>query len=62
MDYLLAEDMTTGHDIANSNTLFFDKYISSRRNMQKEARTNGYELVKVDQETGGIIEEKEKTM
>ena len=55
MDYLLTEGMTVEHDIANSNTFFFDKYISSRRNMQKEARMNGYELVKVDQETGEVI-------
>lgn len=35
MDMLLDSDMTTEYDVASSNTFFFEKYISSRRNKMK---------------------------
>ena len=54
--HLLSEDLATEFDVASSHTIFIDKYITSRRNMLKEARMNGYELVKVDQETGEVLE------
>ena len=56
MDYLMDEGLITEYDVASGNTYFFDKYISSRRNMQKAERMGGYELVKVDQETGEVLE------
>ena len=40
MDILQDNGQTDLYDIASSNTYFFEKYISSRRNKQKEARTD----------------------
>lgn len=37
LDFLLAGQMTTELDVATSNTLLFDRYISSRRNKRREA-------------------------
>ena len=34
MDMLLGSDMTDEYDVARRNTLFFDRYISSRRHKQ----------------------------
>lgn len=49
MDKLLDEEMDMEWDIASKHTIFFDKYISSRRYSQKQK-------MKVDVETGEVIE------
>lgn len=36
MDYLQDNDLNTEYDVASCNTYFFEKYISSRRNKNKE--------------------------
>lgn len=38
MDYLQDSEMTTEYDVASSNTYFFDKYISSRRNKNRASQ------------------------
>lgn len=38
MDYLLENDLSLEYDVASSNTYFFEKYISSRRNKLRMAR------------------------
>lgn len=49
MDKLLDEEMDMEWDVASKHTIFFDKYISSRRYSQKPK-------TKIDVETGEIIE------
>lgn len=53
MDYLQDDEMNIEYDIASSNTMFFDRYISSRRHTIENAKVDG---VKVDPETGEVIE------
>ena len=59
MDYLMEEEMVTEYDVASGHTYFFDKYISSRRNKQKEAIAQQYMKNRfpsnVDPETGEIL-------
>lgn len=38
MDYLLENDLSLEYDVASSNTYFFEKYISSRRNKLRTAK------------------------
>lgn len=38
MDYLLENDLSLEYDVASSNTYFFEKYISSRRNKLRMAK------------------------
>jgi len=51
MDYLQDSDKKLEHDVANSNTFFFDKYISSRRHKLMQP----IETIKVDRNTGEIL-------
>lgn len=53
MDYLLDTESHLEYDVASSNTLFFDRYITSRRHKAEKQPTR---TVKVDRETGEIIE------
>ena len=55
MDYLLQEDLTSEYSIASSNTYFFDKYISSRRNKQKENPIQTESPGNIDPQTGEIL-------
>lgn len=55
IDYLLCEGLTEKYDIATSHTYFFDKYISSRRNKQKEAMMQEYMRPNIDPETGEVL-------
>ena len=38
MDYLLENDLSLEYDVASSNTYFFEKYFSSRRNKLRTAK------------------------
>jgi len=55
MDYLLSEDLTIEYDVVSSHTYFFDKYISSRRNMLKEGNTQYNVPTNVDPKTGEVL-------
>ena len=37
MDYLLENDLNDFYQVASNNTMFFDRYISSKRNKIKNA-------------------------
>lgn len=50
LDCLLDGDMFLEHDVASSNTLFFDRYISSKRNKAGQA----HRVVRVD-ENGEVV-------
>lgn len=54
MDVLLDEELDTEYDVASSNTLFFDRYVSSRRHAPREVAEA--EPV-IDRETGEITGE-----
>ena len=41
MDYLLLNNPPEEYDVASNNTLFFERYISSRRNKAKEQNARG---------------------
>lgn len=51
MDFLQDEEMNVEYEVASNNTLFFDRYIGSRRHAPR--------VPKCDQETGEVIEKKE---
>ena len=56
MNYLLHEGLFEKHSVASRNTYFFDKYISSRRNKQKEASHQQSNIPpNIDPETGEIL-------
>ena len=56
MNYLLHEGLFEKHSVASRNTYFFDKYISSRRNKQKEALHQQNNIPpNIDPETGEIL-------
>jgi len=52
LDSLLDGDMFLEHDVASSHTLFFDRYITSRRHKAEQPPRT----VKVDRETGEVID------
>lgn len=52
MDYLLDHEMMTEYDVASSNTLFFDRMLSSRRYKHQLALGR----LSVDAETGEIVD------
>ena len=51
MDFLQDEEMNVEYEVASNNTLFFDRYIGSRRHAPR--------VPKCDPETGEVIEKKE---
>ncbi len=51
MDFLQDEEMNVEYEVASNNTLFFDRYIGSRRHAPR--------MPKCDPETGEILERKE---
>ena len=50
MDFLQDEEMNVEYEVASNNTLFFDRYIGSRRHAPR--------VPKCDPETGEVIEKK----
>ena len=50
MDFLQDEEMNVEYEVASNNTLFFDRYIGSRRHAPR--------IPKCDPETGEVIEKK----
>lgn len=55
MDYVL--DDPNFYDVACNNTIFFDRYITSRRYSDSKKSNEKEEVVRVDTETGEILEE-----
>jgi len=53
---LMHEDYTTEFDVAGSHTYYFDKYISSRRNMQREGKMPGDIPANINPVTGEVLE------
>ena len=51
MDFLQDEEMNVEYEVASNNTLFFDRYIGSRRHAPR--------IPKCDPKTGEVIEKKE---
>jgi hypothetical protein len=54
MDYLQDTDKLLEFNVASSNTYFFEKYITSRRNMSAAMRNVSYK--KTDSETGEVLD------
>ena len=48
MDFLQDEEMNVEYEVASNNTLFFDRYIGSRRHAPR--------IPKCDPKTGEVIE------
>lgn len=45
MDYLLVQELNDFYQVASNNTMFFDRYISSKRNKRKEALQDLYNVI-----------------
>ncbi len=56
LDFLFDNDLLIEYDIASSNTLLFNTYISSRRHRGSQTSEPVVNAVDVDSETGEIIE------